>query len=61
MCHKNLVELLEKLERSYEIAIQWFEDNYMNLNAVKCYLLIFGHKYEHQWVQIGKNMVWEEI
>ena len=60
MCHKNFVELLEKLERNSELAIQWFEDNYMNLNTGECHLLIFGHKYEHQGGQIGKNMVWEE-
>ena len=55
MCHKNLVELLEKLERNSELAIHWFEDNYMNLNTGKCHLLIFGHKYEHQWAQIRKK------
>ena len=32
----------------------------MNLNTGKCHLFIFGHKYEHQWAQIGKDMVWEE-
>ena len=37
-----------------------FEDNHMNLNSGKCHLFISGHKYEHQWVQIGKNMAWEE-
>ena len=26
----------------------------------KYYLLISGHKYQHQWVHIGKDMVWEE-
>ena len=60
MCHKNLVKLLEKLERNSELAIHWFEDNYMNLSTGKCNLLIFGHKYEHQWAQIGENMAWEE-
>ena len=58
---KPCVELSEKLERNSELAIHWFEDNYMILNTGKCYLLIFGHKYEHQWVQKGKNMVLEEI
>ena len=60
MWHKNFAELLEKLERNYELAIHWFEENYINLNTGKWYLLTFGHKYEHQWTQIGKNMVWEE-
>ena len=32
----------------------------MKLNTDKYHLLISGHKYEHQWVQIGKDMVWEE-
>ena len=32
----------------------------MNLNTGKCHLLIFGHIYEHQWAQMGINMVWEE-
>ena len=60
MCHKNLAELLEKVERNSELAIHWFEDNYIKLHSGKCYLLISGHKYEHQWVHIGKDMVWEE-
>ena len=60
MCHKNLVELLEKPKRNSESAIYWFEDNYMNLNTGKCHLLTFGHKYKHQWAQVAKNMVWEE-
>ena len=29
----------------------------MNLNTGRSYLLVFGHKYEHQWAQIGKNIV----
>ena len=32
----------------------------MDLNTDKSYLLIFDHKYEHHWVQIGKGMVWQE-
>ena len=60
MCHKNLANLLEKLERNSELAIHWLEENYMNLNTGKSHLLIFAHKYEHQWAQIGKEMVWQE-
>ena len=43
MCHKNLAELLEKRERNSKLTIHWVEDNYMNLNAIKCHLLISGH------------------
>ena len=48
MCHKNLAELLEKLETNSKLAIHWFEDNYMNINTAKCHLLTFGHNYEYQ-------------
>ena len=64
LCYKNLPELLEKLEllekRNSELAIHWFEDNYMNLNTDKWDLLISDYKYEYQLAQIGKDMVWEE-
>ena len=47
-------------ERNSKLTTHWFEDNYIKLNTGKCYLLISGHKYEHQWIQTGKDMVWEE-
>ena len=47
-------------ERISELAIQWLQDKYMKLSTDTCHLLIFGHKYKHQWAQIGKYMVWEE-
>ena len=59
MPHKNLAKLFEKLERNSGLAIQWLEDDYMNLNTGKSHLLIFGHNLE-QWAQIGKDMVWQE-
>ena len=51
VCHKNLKELLETLERNSELAIRWFEDNYIKLHTGKCHLLIYGPKYEHQRAQ----------
>ena len=60
VCHKNLKELLEKLERNSELAINCFEDNYIKLHTGKCHLLISGRKYEHQRDQIFKYIVWEE-
>ena len=32
----------------------------MTLNTGKSRLLIFGNKLEHQWTQIGKDMVWQK-
>ena len=52
--HKNLAELLEKLERNSELAINWFENNYMKLNTNKSHILMSGHQYEHQWPQIDR-------
>ena len=60
MRHKILPKFLKKLERNSELAIQWLEDNYMNLNTGKSHLLIFTYIQEHQWAQIGKYMVWQE-
>ena len=40
VCYSNLKSVLEKLELNSELAIAWFEMNYMTLNTDKCYLLI---------------------
>ena len=58
--HKNVAEFLDNFERDSELATHWFQDYYMKLNTDKCYLLLSGQKFKHQWVQIGKHMVWEE-
>ena len=46
VCNKNLEFVLLKLEEQYNIAINWFENNYMKMNSDKCHLLISGNKYE---------------
>ena len=40
VCDSNLESLLERLEHNSELAIAWFEMNYMKLNTDKCHLLI---------------------
>ena len=52
--------IIRKTWKKLGISHPLFEDNYMNLSAGKCHLLISSHKHEHQLVQIGKDMVWEE-
>ena len=52
--------IIRILERNSELVIHWFEDNYMKIITDKWHLLIPGNKYQHQWAQIGKDMVWEE-
>ena len=44
ICDSNLKSVLEKLENNSELAIAWFEMNYMKLNTDKCHLLISGNK-----------------
>ena len=41
------------------LAVRWFVNNYMKLNEEKCHFIISGHKYEHSWVKINENMIWE--
>ena len=55
----ELKELIRKLEHDSSLALEWFENNYMKLNTDKCHLLIAGHKHEHIFAKIGKDMVWE--
>ena len=54
VCDKNLEFVLAKLENSSDIAIKWFEDNYMKMNSDKCHLFISGHRFECLWAKIGK-------
>ena len=58
-CDLSLLNLVRKLEDDTYIAIEWFENNYMKLNKEKCHFLISGHKYEHFWVNVGENKIWE--
>ena len=51
--------LLQKLEHNSELAIAWFEANYMKLNTGKCHLLISRNKHEHMWAKIGQDIVGE--
>ena len=41
-CNKNLDNIVHKLENDCTIALKWFADNFMKLNADKCHLLVLG-------------------
>ena len=41
--YSNLKSVLETLEHNSELAIAWFEMNYMKLNTDKCQLLVSGN------------------
>ena len=57
--NKNLGFVLNELERNSNIAIDWFQNNYMNMNSDKCHLLVAGHKFEQIWAKIGTDLTWE--
>ena len=59
VCNKNLDFVLEQLELQSNIAIKWFEDNRMKMNASKCHLFVSGNKYEHMWPRVGNDLIWE--
>ena len=54
----NLKSVLETLEHNSELAIAWFEMNYMKLNTDKCHLLISGNKNEQMWEKLDRDIVW---
>ena len=58
-CDKDLHDLLTRLTHDSSLAMEWFEYNYMKLNNDKCHLLFAGHKYEHLWIELGGNKIWE--
>ena len=57
--HQNLVFVLAKLEKHLNIAMKWFENNYMKMNSDKCDLSASGKKSEHFWVKTDNNRIWE--
>ena len=59
VCDESLENVLTKLEHDSLLAITWFENNYMKMNAEKCHLLISGNKHEHIWAKIGEHKIWE--
>ena len=59
VCNKSLKFVLEQLEEQSNIALKWFEDNYMKTNSGKCHLFVSGNKYEQMWTKIGNDKIWE--
>ena len=50
---------MQQLEQQSNIALKWFEDNNMKMNASKCHLFVSGNKHEHMWITIGDDQIWE--
>ena len=58
-CDSSLEELVNRLEHDVNLAIEWFDCNYMKLNEDKCHFIISGHKSESIWAKIGQTKIWE--
>ena len=59
VCDESLENVVSKLEHDTEIAICWFDSNYMKLNTDKCHLLMAGNKHEHIWVKLVDKKIWK--
>ena len=43
-CDENLDNISHRLETDCRVALEWFSDNFMKLNADKCHLLVLGQR-----------------
>ena len=57
-CDKNLRNITHRLEHDCSVALKWFSDNFMKLNADKCHLLVLGQSSDDSvTVRIGNSEV----
>ena len=59
VCSNNIDEMKDKLEKSADIAIEWFRTNYFKLNTDKCKLIVGGHKSHQISLRVGSSIVHE--
>ena len=59
ICNLKVKSVLETLEHNSELAIAWFEMNYIKLNTNKCHLLISGNNNEQMRAKLDRDIVWE--
>ena len=62
-CDKDLPTLLQNLESDISSVMDWFQANFMMLNAAKCHFLLSGPKnvVEHTYVNVGEQIIWESL
>ncbi len=62
-CDVDLGNLIRNLEGNITSVIQWFEENYMILNADKCHILVSGPKtlLEQMYIEVGEQVIWESL
>ena len=60
VCDLNLEVVFTQLEERSELVIAWFHNNYMKLNTDNCHLLVAEDKFDHTWVRVGTDKIWED-
>ena len=62
-CDESTEKILRLLEENTDLALCWFENNYMKLNIDKCCLIVLGYKHENEqvWAQIGEDKMFQSI
>ena len=60
---QDLPTLLRNLESDISSVMDWFQANYMILNAAKCHFILSGPKnvVEHTYVKVGGQIIWESL
>ena len=58
-CDMDIGSLIYRLENDTLSAINWFEANFMKINADKCHFLLSGKSTQWHWAQVGDEKVWE--
>ena len=57
-CDRSLDNITHTLENDCNVALKWFADNFMKLNADKCHLLVLGQRCDDPvTVKIGNTDV----
>ena len=57
VCDSNSKSALETLQHNSELAIAWFEINYMKLNTDKCHLLVSRNENAQMWGKLDRDIV----
>ena len=57
-CDSSLEDLVNRLGHDANLAIEWFDCNYMKLNDDQCHLNICGHKSGSIWDKTGQTKIW---
>ena len=58
-CDSSLDYIVKRIEHDVNLAIKWFDSNYIKLNQDKCDLMISGHKFEAVRAKTGETQFWK--